>query len=120
MNADGMEILRRYKDDIAVLAPAKAYIECLVTSPINENQRAALESFVVCQGSGILRTSDLLKFVNLMPDVEYTEQAVFFAADEFYNPIYSTRNGKISPKLEKRREMESKLFLKPICIKGAK
>lgn len=118
MNADGMEILRKYKDDVAALAVAKVHIEHLVKSPINENQRAALESFVLCQGSGALQSSNLIKFVNYIED--YSEEAVFAAADEFYNPIYAQKNGKLNKKLEDRREMESKLFLKPVIVGGKK
>lgn len=118
MNADGMEILRKYKDDLSALPAAKAHVEHLVTAPINENQRAALESFVICQGWQALKSSNLIKFVNYIED--YSEEAVFAAADEFYNPIYATKNGKLNRKLESRRELESKLFLKPIIVGGKK
>ncbi len=78
-------------------------IKTLVKVPLNDNQLAALESFVYNLGIGAFAKSTLLKLLN---KGEYADAAVQFG-------FWVHAGSKILPGLVKRREAERKLFLTP-------
>lgn len=80
-------------------------VEKLIKSKVNENQFGALVSFTYNEGQENLRTSNLLKLVNLNPNDPKI-------ALEFSKWKYA--NGKVMSGLVKRRASENELYFKNI------
>lgn len=80
----------------------EAAVSRYVTVPLTQNQFDALVDFSYNAGAQNLRTSTLLKLLNLK---QYTQ-----AANEFDRWVYA--GGKKLPGLIKRRALEKALFLK--------
>lgn len=85
----------------ADLAQARSTVQLYVRAPINDNQRAALESLVFNIGRGAFVSSTLLARLNVG---DYAG-----AAAEFGRWIYD--DGKIVAGLRDRRERERQIFL---------
>lgn len=85
------------------LAVIEDEILTLVKVPLNENQLAALESFIYNLGIGAFAGSTMLRMIN---KGDYENAAVQFK-------FWIHAKGKILPGLIKRREAEAKLFLTP-------
>lgn len=83
---------------------AESAVNRLVKVYINENEKAALTSFVFNLGEGNLAKSTMLKLLNQM---RYD-----LAASEF--PKWVKAGGVVLQGLVKRREAERQLFLEPI------
>lgn len=75
-----------------------------VTVKLNENQFAALVSFVFNLGAGNFKKSTLLKRVN---EGKHSEAAFEFSR-------WNRAGGKVLPGLSRRREMEARLYNEPI------
>jgi GH24 family phage-related lysozyme (muramidase) len=86
----------------STLREYEAAVRRYVTVPLNQNQFDALVDFAYNAGAQNLRTSTLLKKLNL---ADYTG-----AAEQFERWIYG--GGKALPGLVKRRRLEMELFLK--------
>lgn len=103
---EGQVISEQQAEDLLVkdLAHHEAFVEGVVTVPLNDNQRAALTSFAFNVGNGSLRDSTLLKKLNA-GDVEG-------ASNEFTRWVHGTVNGvkTVLPGLVKRRASERALF----------
>lgn len=86
------------------LATACADVERLVKVAVNDNQFAALASFVYNLGAGALGTSTLLKKLNT--------SNFSGAADEFLK--WDHAGGVVVAGLTRRRQAERALFLHPV------
>lgn len=82
-------------------------LDAALTREINENQHAALMSFLYNFGISKLRKSTLLKMVNQYPDDPKI-------ADEFLKWNNEVRDGKLQPSrgLTRRRKSEAHLYFK--------
>lgn len=98
----GMKITAQKADEIlrADLGQYEQAVNAAVTVPLNENQFAALVSFTFNLGAGNLRSSTLLRKLNVR---DYTG-----AAAEF--PKWNKAGGKVLAGLTKRRNAERALF----------
>ncbi len=79
---------------------ALANVDQLVEIPLSQNQREALGSFVFNVGTGVLRSSTLLKMLNAGDSSAVPAQLL----------RYSTINGKAPPGLQRRRQAEVDLW----------
>lgn len=80
-----------------------ASVRGMVYVPVSNNQVAALTSLAYNAGTNAVRTSTLLRELN--------QGNYGLAAQYFMSWVYAA--GKVDPGLQKRREMEKALFLKP-------
>lgn len=78
-----------------------AQVDALVTVPLSTGQKAALADFVYNLGSGALRSSTLLRVLNVE---NYTAAAAEFA-------VWNRAAGRVMPGLVHRRAAEQLLFL---------
>ena len=76
----------------------------LLKVPVNDNQAGALTSFAYNAGVGNLKSSTLLKKVNISPD-DVTIKNEFMK--------WNKAAGKVMKGLTRRREAESKLYFTP-------
>lgn len=83
---------------------AEDAIKKYVKVPLNDNQYAALLSFVFNVGSGAFMRSTLLRYLN--------EKNYVSAGDQLMNWVYD--NGKIIKGLQNRRAAEKKLWETPV------
>lgn len=77
------------------------YIAPFITKELNENQFGALSSFAYNVGEQAVKTSTLLKKINIDPNDHTIE-------DEFLRWCHS--NGQTQPGLVRRRVAEAKLY----------
>lgn len=102
---EGMVITQQQADEL-LIKNLKTYEDAVnkyVTYPINQNQYDALVSFTYNCGCGALKTSTLLKRLNVGLIQE--------AADQF--DLWNKGGGKVLSGLVRRRAAEKKLFLTP-------
>lgn len=85
------------------IAPRLAFIEGVITHPVNDNQFGALFSLMFNVGAGAFAKSTLLKYVNAG---QFDE-----AAGQFEK--WCRAGGKFVPGLLERRKREKALFLTP-------
>lgn len=106
MNADGIEIIKRFEGFPSDVEPdvreTERIVRRLVKVPLTANQFSALVSFTFNVGEATLRESDLLKYLNAG---RYKAAAKEF---KFWSYVGSTRFSK----LVERRVAERGLFLK--------
>lgn len=97
----GQTLTQQEADDFLYedLDDAWQYVYSLVEVPLTQGQADALTSFVFNLGAGNLKTSMLLKKLNMGED----------ASSEFGK--WTHAGGKVLPGLVKRREAERELFL---------
>lgn len=100
----GMTITQKMADDILKedLELFSANVKKVVTVTLNDNQLGALTSFAYNVGIGNLKSSTLLRLLNMG---KYEE-----AADEFKKWVKA--GGKVLNGLVKRRDAEKELFMK--------
>lgn len=106
----GMTITQAQADELLIknLATYEKAVNTYVTYNINQNMYDALVSFTYNCGTGALKKSDLLKYLN--------QGEINKAADQFLLWNKATVNGVLQPLkgLTRRREAERKLFLEEV------